>query len=553
MEIHHIRKCIGAWMLIAGGYAHALPPIDPDTGSGVTPGQTRALECAGQASVSFTATPASIDLGGSSTLRWSVKLPSNCGMLTRVTLGGQNVPFSGSMTVQPMSNATYNLNLPIPGGTAFLGTASIRVILPPEVSIDGSTPAWRALLLQALREEGKIIRLSNSVDMDLSHLEKIPIAGGVRVIGGRSPLRRGARLFTTTYPNPLFEVAADNVRLSGFRVQGASYSENAGYARGLIINSKTNVEVSNMEWSGFGTAAIYVADNVTDAAGNPLDRITRMNAGTVHIHDNYIHHNQHLDGNGYGVQTGYGGYALIERNVFDYNRHAIESDGRRGSGYFALHNLVLKNGGQHCAWNVGSLGMICWHTHQFDVHGQESCFGKGEFSCGLAGEYYEYRGNTLLYTAGTAIKIRGNPEVGALATGNVFAHTSRGEAIAQNGAPGAGDNVTKPIDVRSDNVFGYDGSGQTGSCDLDGDGRADTFMATGVTWWYASNVTGYWTYLNTAPERLNQISLGDFDGDNVCDAAVTRNGQWIVFSGGKPASRFQSVMGVADRASALRR
>ena len=44
----------------------------------------------------------------------------------------------------------------------------------------------------------------------------------------------------------------------------------------------------------------------------------------------------------YGVAVQYGAYASIAHNVFDWNRHAIEGDGRPGSGYEANGNLVLK-------------------------------------------------------------------------------------------------------------------------------------------------------------------------------------------------------------------
>ena len=78
-----------------------------------------------------------------------------------------------------------------------------------------------------------------------------------------------------------------------------------------------------------------------------------VNPMTVRIHDNFIHHNQRQRGNGYGVETTYGGYALIEKNVFDWNRHALASDGRPGTGYFAYRNLVLEDGGMNY-WLLGT-------------------------------------------------------------------------------------------------------------------------------------------------------------------------------------------------------
>ena len=127
--------------------------------------------------------------------------------------------------------------------------------------------------------------------------------------------------------------------------------------------------------------------------------------------------------------------------------------------------------------------------------------------------------NTILYTNGLAIKIRGNPSDKAVADGNVFKHGSHGDAIGQNGYCGLGDNITKPIDVRRNNAFGVDPTTELGSCDFAGDRQQDQFMATGVTWWAKSPVTQQWHYLNTMPERLSELKLGDIDGDGVCDVA----------------------------------
>ena len=55
-------------------------------------------------------------------------------------------------------------------------------------------------------------------------------------------------------------------------------------------------------------------------------------------------------------------------------------------------------------------------------------------------------------------------------------------------------------------------------CDFDGDGVRDFFYATGATWWYVGN-DGYgnWVYLNTSTKRLDQLTLGDVNGDGFCD------------------------------------
>ena len=119
---------------------------------------------------------------------------------------------------------------------------------------------------------------------------------------------------------------------------------------------------------------------------------------TVRIHDNFIHHNQHQRKHGYGVSVGNGAHALIEKNVFDWNRHAIAGDGSDRSGYLAYRNLVLENGGL-TFWLLGT-----WtHTHMFDMHGQDDCW-LGDRNCGRAGEYMDIRYNTFLYNAGHAVQ-----------------------------------------------------------------------------------------------------------------------------------------------------
>jgi hypothetical protein len=154
------------------------------------------------------------------------------------------------------------------------------------------------------------------------------------------------------------------------------------------------------------------------------------------------------------------------------------------------------------------------------MHGTVSTFFGGDACCGTAGETMIIERNTVLYDAGYAIKIRGNPADKAVVDGNVFRHDSRGDAISQNGNPGWGDNITNPIDVRPNNAFGRNALAESATCDFVGDGQRDRFVATGVTWWAHSPVTQQWRYLNTMPERLPRLQLGNVDNDDKCDVAL---------------------------------
>src|SRR5262249_51715939 len=228
-------------------------------------------------------------------------------------------------------------------------------------------------------------------------------------------------------------------------------------------------------------------------------------------------------GDGYGVEVAAGAYATIEQNVFDENRHAIAGGSRNDdaldySGYTARDNLILEGGGLHCLDNAGTGGLIggivggiiggvagflvggpggaalgatagamiggvigsfvgsmCWHTHQIDMHGDSNRWpGSHNWLCGTAGETMLIERNTILYTKGLAIKIRGNPADKAVVDGNVFKHKSRGDAIGQNGSCGFwGDNISKPIDVRPNNQFNVNPITELGSGDYFGDGQQD--------------------------------------------------------------------------------
>ena len=67
------------------------------------------------------------------------------------------------------------------------------------------------------------------------------------------------------------------------------------------------------------------------------------------------------------------------------------------------------------------------------------------------------------------------------------------------------------------------------TCDFDGDGIKDLFIATEQTLWYCPapsdcvTATGSgkasWVYLNSSTKRTDQLSLGYFSGGRVCDVA----------------------------------
>ncbi len=517
-------------------------PIGDGSGEGTEPSP-----CLTDATIQFGFNPTSVAYGQPTNVSWSVHFPATGCSSAHVKLNGDPVANSGSRTVTPPASATYRLLISQTRGGVYQErtvTAQVAVTFPPRVVIDPSTVAPVAVLVGALRDPGNQIIELCDVDLDLTGFTDLVIGDGRSLIASpacaRGPRSFGPRIFVTDRRgnSPLFVVAGDNVRVSGFRLEGptSGIGEESIKEKGIIVappdgaDPIRNIEISNMEifhWSGLG---IQVVDNATLAERG---RLFNTNPGAVRVRDNFFHHNRHDDGDGYGVEVAAGGYATIERNVFDENRHGIAGGSRNDkaldySGYTARDNLILTGGGLHCSefflFALCGWRCNCTHTHQIDMHGdQNEWYSSHNWECGTAGETMIIERNTILYTAGTAIKIRGNPADKAVVRNNVFKHDNRGDAIAQNGYCGFGDNITNPIIVEPDNVFKADPMKELGSCDFFGDGREDKFMATGVTWWALSPVTQQWRYLNTMTERWPELEVGKLDADAICDVFPRRS------------------------------
>jgi hypothetical protein len=272
---------------------------------------------------------------------------------------------SGQPVFSPQSSGAYYLQAFINGWFAdFEGaSAPVTVGLP---TVNGRPTAHitredqNALFAQAVGVPNAVVRIAGNIDLDLSYMSEIFVAEGVDIIGERARSPKGPRLFTTTFPRSLLDIGtpergpSDNVRIIGLRLDGGESSDpcdSAGVtpdADAISVFSSVHVVIDHNElyhWQG-STVTIY----------DPGRRINKENAKeAVWVHDNYIHDNQHptycgLDptgkghGGGYGVSVNQGGFAQIDRNVFESNRHAIAGHGSPGDGYLLYRNLFLNPG-----------------------------------------------------------------------------------------------------------------------------------------------------------------------------------------------------------------
>jgi uncharacterized protein YneR len=273
---------------------------------------------------------------------------------------------------------------PLGGGVGY------RNIIDPESA--NFTVITRSELMNALQNavSGQIIYVSDHATINMTGDQNIAIPAGVTLASGRGRnTSLGALIYSDALKTiPLFIAAGEGVRVTGLRLQGPDPERRTDQmiwldaqdryydiqnSRG-IQSSYSNLTVDNCELLGWSHAAIYLGKGSYDD----------------HIHHNYIHHNQR-EGLGYGVVLLTGADALIEANIFDWNRHSIagSKDSVSVASYEACYNLVLENA----------------NSHYFDMHG-----GNDVSDANIpAGGSVKIHHNTFMESSQSAVGIRGVP------------------------------------------------------------------------------------------------------------------------------------------------
>jgi hypothetical protein len=343
--------------------AHALPPqaVPSQEKDVIVQEKNRVLTCLSSLQSTLSSTPQPVPLGQSPTLSWNATVPSTSlfctGIDVKLYVDGQVVPPVGSLSMRPppIADTASRLIAAFGGAQRTLATAASTVDLPERPAVITITEnSMRPLLLQALKEGNKHIVIANRVEMDLSGLEYITIGERTTLAGGRTAREDGPRLYTTTRPAVLFDTQGDHIRITGLRIEGPDHpgvvpeDDEPDKGVGILIYADINIEIDHNEIYGWSQAAIRVNDcDGMDWCAKPATGRMRPSEypNAVYIHDNYIHHNQHQGKNGYGVALHNGAYVLIERNVFDWNRHAIAGDGAPGTGTRRTTTWCSKTGG----------------------------------------------------------------------------------------------------------------------------------------------------------------------------------------------------------------
>jgi hypothetical protein len=413
------------------------------------------------------------------------------------------------------------------------------------------------------------IHIPSTAAIDVKESRGLLVRDCKRIRSDRAGLRPGGLIFTDDDTDGIvFEVIGDGVRFDHLRLRGPTASSDPGpHVTGIHVASGRNFRFDHNEIFHFPRSAVSIDDE--------LERIER-GSGIARVEDSFFHHNQR-DEFGYGVVVGDGGWARVERNVFNWHRHALAHDGSVRSGYLAYRNYLLEG-------TTGYVGGNYWGQH-FDVHGDAG----GHH--GNGGEYFEIAQNTVRGEQAATFNIGNRPvlRVRGTPTDHIDFHhnaTCQDEDNSITNCWSWPFEDCVPADIREwANKYDFDQSLEYGVGDFDGDGRSDIFLGTGVTWWYSSGGIAQWRYLNdndslvagaddfyiaqvdnervdgrltddvirsgnafdllyssggrgpwllltSAPGPFDQLHFADFTGDGITDIfSRATDGRWHIFNG----------------------
>jgi FG-GAP-like repeat/Ricin-type beta-trefoil lectin domain-like len=434
-------------------------------------------------------------------------------------------------------------------------------------------------LLAALKAavRGDVVYVDDNANIDLSGEKEIVINEGVTLASGRGHNGSlGAFLFCDNLGSyNLFHITAKNTRITGLRLKGPMASEKPAHGEKdvpgcIAIDCGTEVDEENLN---FQVPDLQVEIDNNEIWAWPLHGVNVEFVKGVKIAYNEIHHNRYdYDGHGHGYGTSINaGQAIVEKNIFSFNRHDIASGGHPFSSYIFRNNLVLQ-GGTH---------------HSIDVHGwheKEQNHLRPDGHC-TAGNNFLIDGNIVLedfnWIKSTFwaynVLIRGIPKDVVTIRNNKFAQ-KKDYTIAQCQDGGLDWSnrfwnvfdvltIVSGIAVENNNAFGVDypnalfisTSGdsywnfrhfdprpftydptlkkevpkyvmQVGN--FNGDKRDDLFYSDGNKWMISYLTKGEFQEGNRSNTPANELRFGDFDGDGKTDVFSTNGKQWRISKGG---------------------
>jgi hypothetical protein len=393
----------------------------------------------------------------------------------------------------------------------------------------------------------KCIFIVGAIDLsqDLSHIDVpdgltdprtesfavLTIPEGVTLMGGRSPTFFGGFLTMTQRPanrdKQAMLLLGSDTHVTGLHLRAYNHTDTKDRddpVRGIAIFGAERVRIDNNEIYGWPMSGVYVRDTP-----NPFT--------APQIRDNFIHNNVQCN-DGQGVQMAINGFAIVEHNVFSYNRHDIGAQGNT-KGYIAAHNFNLTRA-PTCY--PDDLKPDHYNQH-YDIHGTHGGYG------GRAGDFVDIFDNTirgaqsfLQVQRRPAFMLRGVPDTKAIFRGNAVHHAKardQSHGISKGAVQVKGLSVQDGLALARDNKLVVrdtktcvDTADELAAGDFNGDGRDDVFQAVGTLWVYSPSGSREWFVLRDSGLRLAKLGLGDFNGDRRTDVFTQTGSGWSVSDGG---------------------
>jgi len=470
-----------------------------------------------------------------------------------------------SLSVHPLGYC--NEGNPIGGGsgyTAMINSAQADIVISASM-----TPSSFKSLIES--SANKTIYINPNVTIDLTNLtQPIYLPSNIVIASNRGVGGSLGALITTVnyctyggscpFPVETFISNGNNIRFTGIRLKGPFDQEGVAAPKrakvAILMNGNDGLEVDNCEISAWPEAAIYIGS---------------LGSGNQSNNNNFIHHNfiysNRQKGLGYGVCVN-NGFAYIQANIFQGNRHDISCSGSRNTnntGYEASCNIVMQGG----------------TDINFDVHGEDKDTKPNASTFFYIHHNYFMDVGTPETRASDGwvqnIGIRGVPDNQCRIENNLFKQDGPQNAIKQGSTVGTTAYSYGNLLVFN-NIYGYELNSSPGSYlgwyikanwntkrvnnfmrlesynddlmasigdpaiidyafgDYNGDGKTDIYKIHNgalyvIPYKITNGLTQTWTQINTTTYLMNQLRFGYFNADNVTDMVV-KDGNTIYVSYG---------------------
>ena len=389
-----------------------------------------------------------------------------------------------------------------------------------------STEAWLDWALTL--GWGTVIEIDDAQPLELKGSLPKMVHSGVTLRGYRKYTYQGPEIHTCKTPGavrvPAFWLLEDDVRVTGMRLRGPVNDPRCApvtliESQAIMVDSTGRTTtpralIDHLDIGYFSGSGVEVAGpDGSELQTCPPSPLPYPRDIQAQIVGNFIHHNE-----AFGSVTGNGAFILNLGNVFySQGGQSIASDAWGDSGFNAYGNLVL---------GVNRSPGLKNQTDDVDMHGSENGNATvNEWQGGISGDYFDVGWNTFLHTGHENILQRGTPCRFTAIHDSTFLQSQSASIVTMSTNPAL-------QTVYADTFSAPNPMDSLAAGDFDGDGIDDVFVGTGAAWYFSSGGQAEWRLLNRMPEHAGALRFGDFDGDGRTDIVAIHGSNIDVSWGG---------------------